>query len=113
MLIGPWLVHSVTRKRRTGVSSRGDPTFGSASTVRARVERKRTMVRDAGGKEVVSSARMALLDEPRLDDLYWLPSIGGETADDTTSDDAARSPLSIEVATNQTGNQKLWMVYFP
>jgi hypothetical protein len=112
MLIGAWLIHTVTRKRRSGIGSKGDPSFGSATTVRARVEFTRKLVRSSDGKEVVSTSSMALLDEPQHDDIYWLPSVAGSPADDTASDDAGRTPISITGAVTKLGSQRLWMVYF-
>lgn len=113
MNISPaWLVHTVSRKRVTGHSSAGDPTFGSLTTIRARVEKVRRIVRDAQGKEITAQYEMATLDEVRLDDTFWMPSIAGEPADDTTSDNAGRSPLSLRLATDKPGVQKLWLVYF-
>ncbi len=112
MLISSWLIHSVTRKRRTGITTAGDPSYGSTTTVAARVEFVQRKLRSAEGKEVVSTCEMAMTEEPRYDDLYWLPSIAGTTADDTASDDAGRTPLSIKGATNKIGTQRLWMIYF-
>lgn len=112
MLIGSWLIHTVTRKRRTGINASGDPSYGSTSTIAARVEFKTRMVKDASGKEIVSTCEMAVLDRPNLDDMFWLPAIAGSTADDTSSDDAARTPVAITGATNKLGTQQLWMVFF-
>lgn len=113
MLIGGWLIHQVTRTRRTGVGSSADPAYaGPRVLVRARVEFKQRLVRGAEGKEVISQCEMALIDEPRYDDIYWLPSIAGSVADLVTDIDAGRSPVSIAGATNKLGTQRLWMVYF-
>lgn len=112
MLIAPWLIHTVTRARRTGVSSKGEPTYGAQDTVRARVEFIQRLARSAEGKEIISNCEMALLDRPLYDDVFWLPSIAGSVADDTSSQSAGRTPVQIKGATSKLGTQQLWIVSF-
>ena len=112
MLLGSWLVHSVTRKQRTGVSSKGDPTYGSATTFAARVEFKRKLVRKSDGVEVACVGSFTTQTPVKYDDIFWLPAVGSSPADDTTSTDAARQPLQIESAETKDGTQFLWQVYF-
>lgn len=110
MFINAWLIHDVKRRRPTGVGDRGDVVLGAEETIKARVEFKQRMVRSPGGREIVSTAAMATMTEPRLDDSYLLPSIAGHPAG--SGDGAWRSPANIEGATTKAGNRKLWMVYF-
>lgn len=112
MLLGGWLIHSVTRKQRTGVNSKGDATYGSATTLPARVEFKRRLIRKADGVEVACVGLFSTQTPVKYDDIFWLPAVGGSPADDTASHDAARQPLQIESAETKDGTQMLWQVYF-
>jgi hypothetical protein len=112
MLVSSWMIHRLTRKRRTGLGSKGDPVYGPAEFVMARAEFVMKMVRGADGKEVVSSCTVTMLDAPKIDDVYWFPSIAGSVADDTANGDAGRSPISVAGASNKLGSQHLWMAYF-
>lgn len=111
-----WFIHEVTRRQRSGRGTdvRATPTWSAQTTLMARVERKATVRRDQQGRDVQCQWRMSLPEDavPLWDDQWWLPSILGEPADDTTKDDQARSPKSIERATNKTGTAGFHMVYF-
>lgn len=112
MLLTSWLIHTCTRTQRTGVTSKGDPSYGASSTFRARVEKKRSMVAGADGKDVACEYVLATTTAIAYDDRIWLPAIGGEGADDTADLGDANLPKSIEVATNKLGTQKLYIVRF-
>lgn len=54
-----WYPHTVSIRDLTGTGGMGD-TFGPARTVPAEVLDEQTLVRDADGREVVSSTRVTL-----------------------------------------------------
>lgn len=113
MRILSWMVHRVTRKQRTGSNAKGDPTYGAATAIKARVEKTRKRVLDAVGMETVSEFTMATdtLDVS-LSDVFWFPSISGEPADDTSNANAGRMPIAIDRATTKTGQALFVVVYF-
>jgi len=109
-----WLIHEVTRARysQKAVGAKGDPVFGTQHIVKARVEKTSRLVRTPNGREVVASHVMALDTPVDVTDRFWLPSIAGEPADDPTDAQRARTPLSVEVATDKAGRACLFRVYF-
>lgn len=113
MRLTPWMVHSVTRKKRTGSNSKGDPIYGAATKIRARVEKTRKRVLDSVGQEVVSEYTMATEKlDVSLSDMFWFPSIAGEPSDDTSNANTARLPIAIDRATNKSGQAIFVVVYF-
>lgn len=113
MLPLAWMLPGFNLKRRTGVDAEtGQPTYGALTPFTARVEKKTKLMRGRDGKEITVAAQMVTLTKILYDDQIWLPSIGGEPADDTTSDDNARTPLAIETATNKFGTEVMWTVGF-
>ena len=112
MDVTSWMVHVCTKKSRSSTGAKGDPVLGSPSTFKARVEKKRTTVRSADGRETVSSHVLTTTSQILPDDVVWFPAIAGDTADDTSSLDAARTPLSVEVATTKSGAQYIWQIFF-
>jgi hypothetical protein len=112
MLISSWLIHSFRRKRRIGLSLKGDPLYGPQEIVQGRGEYVMRMVRSSDGKDVVSSCTVTMLEAPKLDDIYWFPSIAGSLADDSTDDGAGRTPISISGASNKLGSQHIWAIAF-
>lgn len=113
MLMGSWLVHTVTRKRRTGNNDDGTPAYGSAETLQARVEKRVAFMRNPDGKEVRVQHRIVVVEPVSYDDVFWLPSINGEPADDTSSMDDGRSPAAVEMAMNKPGLLGFSVVGFP
>lgn len=112
MLVNSWLIHTCTRARRTGVSSKGDPTYGSQATFRARVEKDFQVVTSKDGKTVSTRFVLATTTEIAYDDRIWLPAIAGEPADDTSALADAHLPVSITTATTKVGTQRLYIVRF-
>ena len=104
--------HTLSLRRRTGANAKGDPTFGDLETFRGRVERSSSFVINPKGEEVAAQHVLATSTVLHFEDLVWFPSILGEPADDTTSNSAGRSPVSITGATNRRGTKGLWQVYF-
>lgn len=113
MNVTGWMVHIVTRKRRTGTNADGTPSYGAAETLRARVEKNTRLLRLANGKEAMVSHRICLAVEARYDDVFWLPSINGEPADDTASMDAARTPALVAMSSDKAGRTSLTFVDLP
>lgn len=113
MMYSSWLIHTVTRKRRTGNNSDGTPSYGSADTIKVRVEKKRKFIRLPSGKELLIQYEMVFDGEVRYDDVFWFPSIAGEAADDTTNADAARAPALVFTSTNKNGTQYITTTSFP
>jgi hypothetical protein len=111
-VISSWLVHTVTRKRRTGVGVKGAPVYGAATTHSARVEKTRKIVRSSDGRELVIEYEMAMLDEVKEDDQFWFPSINGEPADDTSNNDKARVPKFVQTARDKSGLRGFWRAGF-
>ena len=114
MNVNSWLVHTVSRKQRSAGTggAKGDPGYGALQTIKARVEKKRVIIRDQDGREAYSDASLMTNVEIKLTDVFWLPSIAGEAADNTALTNAGRKPVSIEVATDKSGNASLWRAYF-
>lgn len=109
-----WLIHTVTRSRRSNsaVGSKGDPVWGPQTTFKARCEKTTKVVRTPNGREVIASHVLATDAPVSVLDRFWLPSIAGEPGDNAKSDEAARAPLSVEVATDKAGRACLFRVYF-
>lgn len=115
MLLLAWMIHQVQRRRRTTsapVGDYGDPSYTAQIPIMARLEKRRATVRRGDGETVTAEYVMATLEECRMSDVFWFPSIAGEAADDTTDLGAARRPVAIEVATTKSGAESLWQVYF-
>lgn len=112
MLVLSWMIHTVTRKRLASTGENGDPSYTTAHTISARVEKRRAVVARGDGEKVTAQHVLATTTECRPTDLFWLPAVAGEPADDTTKESAARRPLAIEVATTKSGTESLWQVYF-
>lgn len=49
------LIHTITLEKASTTAASGDKTFGSAVTVKARVENRARLVRDSSGREVASN----------------------------------------------------------
>jgi hypothetical protein len=107
------LIHTVTKKSRASTTTKGDPTYGAASTFKARVVKSRKNVKNNAGTEVVSTAMFATRTLVTMDDIFWLPAVSStDTADDTTTDAAARSPISIDGPNvDGVGDRAMWLVY--
>lgn len=113
MNIGRWLVHSVSRKRRTGEGAKGDPTFGAVDTIRCRVEKRAKRVRGADGVEVVSEFSLVTSTlNVSEHDVFWFPAIAGEAADVVGDTSTGRTPIAVERATTISGQAPFVTVYF-
>lgn len=112
MDITSWLVHTCTKKSRTSTGSKGDATYGSATTFKARVEKSNAGVRSSSGKENLHQYVLMTNTLVLIDDVIWFPAVVGEAADDTSKISAGRTPSRIEAVTDKQGVTKLWQVYF-
>jgi hypothetical protein len=81
-------------------------------TFSARVEKTDKTVKRPDGTDVQAKAVFATNTECAYTDIFWLPAIGGEPADDTTKDAAARRPASIKYAGDKSNRRQGWEVYF-
>lgn len=100
-----WLIDTVTVKRQTGIDNFGDPSFGAAREVRARVETTDALVTGTDGDD--KQARFVVVTAEALDveDRIWLP--GADTADATE----ALRPLTVKTARTKLGDYQLWEAY--
>lgn len=91
------LIHTITVKSRTGVDAGLTPTYGTASSFAARVERKKKEVADAGGQTKIAEHWVVSETEIKLGDRVWLPG------DDTNDDNEAHDPIQVGRASTTSG----------
>lgn len=86
------LTKTVTVAKQTAVSTSGDPTFGTQTTLKARHEKTTKVVLSTDGAE--RRADDVIITESVIDetDRVWLPG------DDTGDNNAARRPLMVRNA---------------
>lgn len=84
------LTETLTVKRKTGITKEGDPTYGAAFTMAARIERGRlTQVGQTG--ELLDDVALVFTNDELLDtDLVWFPE------DTTGSVEQAHRPIRVE-----------------
>lgn len=104
MNLGSMLTDTVTYKQRTGVSTAGDPTYGSALTASARVEHGRKIVQ-VDGEQVVFEHWFTTETELKPEWRCWLPG------DDTTKDEESRRVVHVRKAATPDGLTTLFEVY--
>jgi len=83
----------------------GKPSFGSQTTIKARVEHQTKFVRGPGGQEVQSDHQFATESTVKTTDRVWLP---GDTTSDNT---AARRPIIVKQSTTLDGGYTYTEVY--
>lgn len=71
--VAPRLTETITVKRATGHTSSGDWTYGTAFTMKARIERETDEGTDAEGRRVNDSTKIITVDPLALGDVVWLP----------------------------------------
>jgi len=95
---------TVTIAAQASVSEAGDPTFGSQSTIKARVEHGTKLVVSDGAQ--IQADHVVITTSPVLHtDRLWLPG------DSTSDNNAARRPVVIKKATGLLGGLTLYEVY--
>lgn len=107
MSIDSWLVDTISVAAATGVGNDGDPTFGTATEVVARVEteRKRWYNGRGGiGDEIESNHYIATLTRINWDDKIWLP-------DEDPDTDEGHRPIVLEKTYNKDSSMTLYEVY--
>ena len=105
MNIAGWLIHTVTIAEQTGTDVYGDPTIGSQSAIKARVESTNKLVRGPAGEERQADHRFVTLAEVRMTHRIWLP--GDSTADAKL----AKRPIKIDSATDKGGRVTHYQVW--
>jgi hypothetical protein len=92
---------TVTVEAATGRDGYGKPTYGAATSYRAHVQGKRTLVRDALGQEVVSSQSVYLATG---DPIQPTDRVTLSTADVGSTEGFALSPPILAVERRFDGN---------
>lgn len=98
MNIESYMVDTVTIKSVTSRDGAGDPVFGSARTIKARVEDGGLIFRDSDGNEIQPEHTFTTQSEVKLTDRVWLPG------DDTTDANASKRPLIVRRARRRDGS---------
>lgn len=98
------MIHTVTRKLRTGMGAGGAPTFASATTIAVRLEKQVNEVKDGDGRVRVSQNHLISETEFFVSDRVWLP--GADTGDDNKSEDV----LAVKQA-ETTGGYNLYEAF--
>jgi hypothetical protein len=104
MNITSWLKDTITVKSVSSRSNSGDPVFGSASSIKCRIENKHTLVRDATGREKLSDQWIVTDTQIDLSDVIWLPS-------ESVASDSGHRPIKVASAKDKLGNVTMYEVY--
>lgn len=83
------LTDTVTLASKTGRGSSGDPTYGSQSTIKARVEPVTRLVMGVDGNEKMASTRLISESAVQITDRVWLPG------DDTAVANESKQPIKV------------------
>ena len=105
MSLAHLLTDTVTVAARSGVSGAGDPTYGSQTTVTARVEHGSKLVKASDGREIQAEHTVLTTTAVGLQDRLWLP--GDDTGDATK----ARLPVANKIASTPTGALTIYETY--
>jgi len=99
------LTDTVTIAHQSSVSENGDPTFGTQSTIKARVEHGTRLLVGPDGQAMSYEQVFVTLDAVTQTDKVWLPG------DTTTDVNAGRRPITVKKATTFDGITTLYEVY--
>ena len=91
------MTHTVTLASKSGRSNSGDPTYGSQTTISARVERKSKLFMAQDGNHKMAESRIISESEILLTDRVWLPG------DDTTDTNESKQPIAVGNADTPDG----------
>ena len=105
VMIGGWLVDTITVQSYSGRTKYGDPLYGPQFEVRARVEASTQLVRGIDGEERSSTHSIATETILRHKDRVWIPG------KDTSNPDDSLSPIAISTASRKSGNGRFYMVF--
>lgn len=100
------LNETVSRKTTTATSSYGDPTYGSATTFAARVERTSGVSYSAQGSALQYTHRMFSLTSVDLTDLVFF------SEDNTSDNNTGHRPASVTECRNMRGAVSHYEVLF-
>lgn len=106
MDISPRLTETVSRKTVSSRSSSGDPTYSSADTFAARVERNVGSGYSATGVNVTFTHRMFCQTSVKLSDLVFF------SEDSTASNNNGKRPTSVSALYDLDGNLSHYEVLF-
>lgn len=73
------MTETISYKRQTSHTAAGDPSFGSLSTMKARIERQQLEQGDGEGRRSSNAPDLYTYEQLKLGDLVWYP-------EDNTSD---------------------------
>lgn len=104
MNLSAWFSDTISVASVTGKSVKGDPTYGAAASVSARVESDRRFARNAQGQKTFSSHVIYTTTPIALTDRIWLPGVSSALTQ------AARTPLSVAANHDKAGNVTLYEV---
>jgi hypothetical protein len=107
-----WLIHSCSKRSTTSKNAKGDPVYGALTPFKARVEKSTALVKGPDGEDVTASHVLVTDTLILPEDLVWFPSVNDEPADDITNALGGRTVVAIASASNKSGRQKLWQVFF-
>lgn len=100
------MTETITYAPFTGRDGDGKPTFSAQVTATARVEERTKRVRDADGKEVITSTQVATTAAIKTQDRVWLPGA------DTTKANEGRKPVAFSRASTLTPGYILQEISF-
>jgi hypothetical protein len=81
----------------SGLSASGDKTYGTATCVKARVERRTNVIETADGQFKETTHRILTESAIDLKDRIWLPG------EDQTDSSAARLPQRVDIGVDENG----------
>lgn len=99
------MTDTITISSESGVDVNGDPTFGSQTTIKGRVENKNKIIKMIDGNEEISSHVFVTLSAVTMGTRVWLPGTNTAVANDSLR------PLIIKKANSITGNGTLYEVW--
>ena len=100
-----WLSHRIKVAPKTGRDAHGDPAFGPALTVRARVQPNSRLIRGPQGEETTASHVLYTTTPIAMTDAVWLPG------DDATNPALRKRPLEVRATPDKSGTLALYKVW--
>lgn len=100
------LIDSLEYKTITGRNNYGDPSYGAATTLACRIEKKRGIVQGTNGEQIEYSTKIATKSEIPPDSLVFF--------DGASSSDAnqARRPVATRTAQTLNGSYRFYESYY-
>lgn len=91
------MTHTVTKASKSSRANSGDPTFGTQTTIKARVEHRSKLIMKADGNEQMAESRLISESEILLTDRVWLPG------DNTAVVNESKQPIAVGRADTPAG----------